>query len=159
MKILGIDPGSVSMGFAIIKAQGSSLTSLAYGTTEIKTPELAEKLLRVRTEVLGLLKKYKPDAVGIEKLFFSKNKKTAFEVAQARGVILVTLKEADIPIFEFTPAEIKIAATNYGAADKEMVRKMVGKLLGLEHIAGDDNASDALAVAIAAANSARIAQR
>lgn len=158
MRILGIDPGSISMGFAVIEEIGSSIKPIVYGSTAIKTKELSEKLLMVRKEVLRLLKEYKPQAVGIEKLFFSKNKKTAFEVAQARGAILVSLTESGLPIYEFTPGEIKLAVTNYGSADKEMVRKMVCRLLALPEIDGDDNAADALAVAITTANQARIAR-
>lgn len=156
MKILGIDPGSTSMGFGVIEATSSSLTTIACGTTNLKQKNLAEKLGALKKEVEAIIAAHKPDAVGIEKLFFAKNKKTAFEVAQARGVILVTLFEADLPIFEFTPAEIKIAVANYGSADKLMVRKMVERLLALKRIPGDDNAADALAVAITTAGAARI---
>jgi crossover junction endodeoxyribonuclease RuvC len=155
MKILGIDPGSTSMGFGVIEATNSSLKKIASGTTNLKQKDLAEKLSALRGEVKQILAEHSPDAVGIEKLFFAKNKKTAFEVAQARGVILVTLYESGVPIFEFTPAEIKIAATNYGSADKLMVRKMVQRLLALKEMSGDDNAADALAVAITTAGKVR----
>jgi crossover junction endodeoxyribonuclease RuvC len=144
------------MGFGVIEATNSSLKKISCGTTNLKQKNLAEKLGALRQEVLKILKEYKPEAVGIEKLFFAKNKKTAFEVAQARGVILVTLFESNIPIFEFTPAEIKIAVANYGSADKLMVRKMVERLLDIKTIPGDDNAADALAVAITTYGAAKI---
>ncbi len=153
MRILGIDPGSTSMGFAVIEQKPGSLQSLTYGTTDIKKAGgLPAKLVEIKRVLLELIEEHSPDAAGIERLFFSKNKKTAFEVAQARGVILLTLQECSIPIIELTPGEIKLAVTNYGAADKAMVRKMVMLLLNLKTLSADDNASDALATAIAAAN-------
>ncbi len=156
MRILGIDPGSTSMGYALIEATNSSITPLVYGTTKIKAKDLLGKLADIRQQTQELLKKHKPELAGIEKLFFAANKKTALEVAQARGVILITLLEHKLPILEFTPAEVKVAVTNYGSADKEMVRKMVLRLLALENIDGDDNAVDALAIAITAANHTKL---
>lgn len=156
MIILGIDPGSTSMGYAVLSQEGSKLTVISYGTTKIKEKDLFGKLTMIRNFVRELVETYEPESIGIEKLFFSTNKKTAFEVAQARGVILITLLEQGVPIIEFTPGEVKVAVTNYGASDKEMVRKMVMRLLDMKELKGDDNASDALAIAIATANSSRI---
>ncbi len=157
MRILGIDPGSTSMGYAVIEAEGSSLKSIIYGTTKIKAKDLLGKLALIQKETQAIVKKYKPDLCGVEKLFFAANKKTALEVAQARGVIIVTLLEQRLPIMEFTPAEVKVAITNYGAADKEMIRKMVLRLLNLSDIDGDDNAVDALAIAITTSNQVKLA--
>ena len=152
MRILGIDPGSTKMGFAVLDNQGGVLTPLIYGTTVIKEKNLSEKLLAVRQQLLKIIRTYKPNCVGLEQLFFAKNKKTALEVAHARGVIALTILENKIPLLEFTPAQVKIAVANYGSADKQMVAKMVCAILKLKSIKGDDNAADALAVAIAAAH-------
>lgn len=150
MIILGIDPGSTSMGFAVLESRKERLTVIEYGTTKIKAKNLPDKLTEIRREVVALLKRRTPDIAGVESLFFAKNKKTALEVAQARGVIVISLVEANVPIVEFTPPQVKIAVANYGLADKEMVRKMVCSILGLKTLKGDDNAADALAIAIAA---------
>jgi crossover junction endodeoxyribonuclease RuvC len=151
MKILGIDPGSTSMGFAVLEQSGSTLTPVEYGTTAITKKELPEKLLQLAGILETLLVTHKPKVAGVEKIFFSKNKKTAFEVAQARGVILLVLLKHGLVVHEFTPAQIKIAVSNFGGADKLMVRKMVCKILALPALEGDDNAADALATAIATA--------
>ena len=156
MRILGIDPGSTSMGYALIEADRNRLVPLLYGTTKIRAKDLLGKLASIRGELTALLSKHKPEVAGIEKLFFAANKKTALEVAQARGVIIISLLEHQLPILEFTPAQVKIAVTNYGGADKLMVRKMVLQLLKLQDIKADDNAIDALAVAIAAAGEAHL---
>jgi len=151
MRILGIDPGSTKMGFAILKEEGGSLSALTYGTTSIKEKELPEKLRAVREQLLKIIKTNKPDLVGVEQLFFAKNKKTAIEVAHARGVIVLTILEQGIPLLEFTPAQVKIAVTNYGASNKQAVLKMVCAILKIPDFKGDDNAADALAVGITAA--------
>jgi len=152
MKILGIDPGSTSMGFALLTQNAGTLKLITHGSTSIKLKELPAKLVRLHEILEKLILEQKPEAAGVEKLFFSKNKKTALEVAHARGVILLTLLEHNIPLYEFTPGEVKIAVTNYGAADKGMVATMAARILGLSKLAGDDNAADAVAVAIATAN-------
>lgn len=159
MIILGIDPGTTAMGFAVIHEQGGALKPITYGTTAISAPTLAEKLTVLEQTVADLIAAHRPDGAGIEKLFFAKNKKTALAVAQARGVILATLQRNNLPIIELAPVEVKMAVTNYGAADKQMVAKMVTHLLGLTRIDGDDNAADALAIAIAAASALQTQKR
>lgn len=152
MKILGIDPGSALMGYGVIeKNDDGSLTPLTYGVLKITEKTIPEKLLSLANQLEKLLQKTKPDAAGVEQLFFAKNKKTALEVAHARGVIIMKLLEKNIPLLEFTPPQIKIAVTGYGLADKIQVASMTAKILGLETIEADDNASDGLAVAIATA--------
>jgi crossover junction endodeoxyribonuclease RuvC len=155
MRILGIDPGSTSMGYAILDDHAGELSVVDYGTTAIKAATLSEKLLTLDGILQKLLRKYKPTVAGVEKLFLAKNKKTAFEVAHARGVILLTLAQQGLEAYEITPNEVKVAVTNYGGADKQMVAKMVANILKLKKIEGDDNAADALAVAITTANLAR----
>lgn len=154
MKILGIDPGSTLIGFGLIESDKGNLTLINYGVLSITATQLPDKLLELSQKLRTFLIKHKPAKAGLEKLFFSKNKKTALEVAQARGVILLELLRCNIPVIELTPGEIKVAVTNYGSADKLMVKKMVGKILGEERLAADDNAWDALAVAIAVSNPA-----
>jgi crossover junction endodeoxyribonuclease RuvC len=144
------------MGYAILEEKAGELSILEYGTSLVKSKELSEKLLQITELLESILKKHKPDVAGVEKLFLTKNKKTAFEVAHARGVIMLTLMRAHIQVHEITPNEVKIAVTNYGGSDKQMVAKMVAKILRVPSLAGDDNAADALAVAIATANIARI---
>ncbi len=151
MRILGIDPGSTSMGYAILDDNKGVFSVIDYGTTSIKATSLTGKLLMLADQLEKILRKHKPAVAGVERLFLAKNKKTAFEVSHARGVILLLLAKQGLQIHEITPNEVKVAVTNYGGADKQMVAKMVGNILNLKKIEGDDNAADALAVAIATA--------
>jgi len=155
-KILGIDPGTTLVGYGVIEETAAGLKAITYGKLKIKSKTLNEKLKEVAAQTNLLIKKLKPDLVGLEKLFFSKNRKTALAVAQARGVIVSEIMSQGIPLIELTPAEVKIAVTSYGRADKEMVRKMVTKILDLNDFNEDDNVSDALAVAICAANQSKL---
>lgn len=151
MKILGIDPGSTSMGFAVLDEKNGQLTVIDYGTTAIKATSLVDKLMLLADQLEEILLKHKPTVAGVEKLFLARNKKTAFEVSHARGVILLTLARAGVAVHEITPNEVKVAVTNYGGADKQMIAKMVKAILKIENLRGDDNAADALAVGIATA--------
>ena len=156
MRIIGIDPGSTSMGYAVIDAVAGTLTTIEYGKTAIKADTLSGKLVLLENFLSEILRKHQPAVAGVEKLFLAKNKKTAFEVAHARGVILLTLLHHNLVPFEITPNEVKVAVTNYGGADKQMVAKMVAQILGIKKLAGDDNAADALAIAIATAGLSRL---
>ena len=112
----------------------------------------SERLKDIAENIRALLRRVMPDAVGVETLFFAKNRKTALSVAQARGVLLLKSLEATVPVVEYAPREIKLAVTGYGAADKIAVATMVKKFLRVEELKGHDDASDALAIAITAAN-------
>ncbi|MBI3046199.1 MAG: crossover junction endodeoxyribonuclease RuvC [Candidatus Harrisonbacteria bacterium] len=149
MIILGIDPGSIRIGYGLIKTNGG-LSALDYGVIEIKRKNAAELILKAAEEISKLIKKYHPDMAGIEKIYFSKNVKTGIEVSQTRGAIILEIARQKIPIKELSPSEIKLAVTGYGLADKKAVAKMTARLLSLEKIEGFDDASDALAIAIAA---------
>ncbi len=149
MKILGVDPGTTRIGWGVIESQDGNLRLLDYGTLEIKSLTQNARLLALGNGFRDLLLRVAPEIVGIEKLFFSKNQKTALSVAEARGVLLLEIMRADLPVFEYRPIEIKQAVANYGAADKRSVAKMVALLLGVPEITGHDDASDALAIAIA----------
>jgi len=153
MKILGIDPGTAIIGYGIIN-KGRRLELIDYGC--IKTSanlSTAERLAVLSRELEKLLKKYKPSAVAVEDIFFFKNLKTAIKVSQARGVILFTAANSNIPIYEYTPLQVKQAVTTYGRAEKIQVQKMVKILLNLKEIPKPDDAADALAIAICCAHS------
>ncbi|MFA5076001.1 MAG: crossover junction endodeoxyribonuclease RuvC [Patescibacteria group bacterium] len=151
MIILGIDPGVASTGYGLISKQGNQLSLITFGV--IKTPaktNFADRLNIIHRELKALIKKYQPNKIAIEELFFCKNVKTALMVGQARGVILLTSIQANIPIVEYTPLQIKQAVTSYGRAEKSQIQKMVKILLNLKNIPSPDDAADALATAICA---------
>jgi crossover junction endodeoxyribonuclease RuvC len=158
MIILGIDPGTAIVGFGLIEkeAKNQKLKLIEYGCIKTSAKfSTAERLEVIHKELSSLLKKYKPDIVAVEDIFFFKNLKTAIKVSQARGVILFTIAEKKIAVAEFTPLQIKQAVACYGRAEKSQVQKMVKTLLGLNEIPKPDDAADALAVAICCAHSVR----
>ena len=150
MIALGIDPGTRRIGYGIVRNEGGSLVFITAGILKIKSVDDASALCETKKGIDELIKKYKPEILGIEKLFFAKNQKTAIAVAQARGVILLAAQEAGIPIREYAPNEVKLGVTGYGFADKKAVLKMVRLILGKRDLAVIDDASDALALAIMA---------
>jgi crossover junction endodeoxyribonuclease RuvC len=153
MIALGIDPGSRRIGYGIVeKKKDNTIRFLAAGILKIASADDIGALVETKKGASALVKKYKPDIIGIEKLFFAKNQKTAMAVAQARGVLLLAAHEAGIPIKEYTPNEIKLGITGYGLADKTAVLKMVRLTLGKHDLKVIDDASDALAGAIMAVN-------
>lgn len=155
MIILGVDPGTAKIGFGIIK-KTKKLTHINHGL--ITTPadlSTAERLNKLNKDLSALIKKYKPDIIAVEDIFFFKNLKTAIKVSQARGVILLTAIKSKAKIAEYTPLQIKQAVACYGRADKVQVQKMVKTLLELKEIPKPDDAADALAVAICCANTIR----
>ena len=153
MIILGIDPGLATTGFGVIKKEKGILSAIDYGV--IRTPaktELASRLKLISADLKSIIKKYKPEATAIEKLFFAKNVKTALDVGQARGVALLEIMNAGLSPYEFTPLQVKQAITGYGRADKQQIQKMVQTILKLKNIPKPDDAADALAIAITLAN-------
>jgi len=154
MVILGIDPGTAIVGYGIISKEKSKLELLGYGcvTTDKILPQ-ADRLGIIKKEIGKIIKKYKPQVMAVEELFFFKNLKTAIKVAEARGVLLVIGKDAGLRICEYTPLQVKIATVGYGRAEKQQVQKMVKAILNLKEIPKPDDAADALAVAICAAHS------
>ena len=149
---LGIDPGTRRVGYGIVRGEGGTLTFITAGILKISSTDDASALRETKEEMGRLIKKYKPDVLGVEKLYFAKNQKTAIAVAQARGVILLAAKEEDITIKEYAPNEVKLGVTGYGFADKKAVLKMVRLILGKPGLKVIDDASDALALAIIASN-------
>ncbi len=151
--ILGIDPGIADTGYGIIRAEGSKLVCLGYGS--IKTSpnlDLVTRLEILHHDLDKIIKKYKPDYAAIEQLFFNKNVRTALIVGQARGVALLTLKQNKLAIFDFTPSQVKSAVSSYGQASKLQVQKMVKLILNLKELPQPDDAADALAIAICGLN-------
>jgi crossover junction endodeoxyribonuclease RuvC len=152
--ILGLDPGTATTGYGVIKKEANGLSCISFGC--IKTPaglELAKRFTLIREGLVSVIKKYNPDYSAIEKLFFTKNVKTAISVSHARGVVLEALNEYTLPIYEYTPLQVKQAVTSYGKADKIQIQKMVRVLLSMKEIPKPDDAADALAVAICCAHS------
>ena len=156
MIILGIDPGTTMVGFGLIEKNKDKVIFKKAGLLEInsKSSEI-EKLVKQRLALQKIIKLHKPDAAAVEKLFFFKNAKTAMPVAQARGVVIETLAEAKIPIYEYTPLQVKQAVSAYGRASKKQVQKMIRLLLNLNEEPKPDDVADALAIAICCANSIR----
>lgn len=156
MIILGIDPGTATTGYGIIKKERDKLFCLDNGCILTSSKEIFEKRLeKIYNETEKLIKKWNPDIMAIENLFFFKNEKTAFSVGQARGVIILAGIKGHLEIFEPTPLEVKQAVSGYGRADKTQIQKMVKLLLNLKDIPKPDDAADALAVAITCANTSR----
>lgn len=153
-KILGIDPGTVRIGYGLIEKRGSQLSLLKSGLLKITSSEKIERLYELEKNFQKLLKEAKPELVALEKLYFLKNQKTAFDVAEARGILLVNIYKAGVPLVEFSPPQIKSAVAGYGKADKAAVAKMAAKTLGLESIKAIDDVTDAIAIAIAASSEA-----
>lgn len=151
--ILGIDPGIADMGFGVIKKEGQKVTALDYGSIKTKaTWADADRLTLIEKELSNLIKKYQPDCMAIEKLFFCNNAKTAFTVGQARGIAVLCSGQHCLTLKEYTPLQVKIAITGYGKADKKQVQQMVKVVFGLKQIPKPDDAADALAIAFCAAN-------
>lgn len=156
MIILGIDPGIGRTGWGVIEKTGNKTKAIAYGCIETKAGLLLDvRLVAIRSELVKIIKKYKPLELGIEELFFNTNAKTALIVGQARGVVIVTAAELGLEIFSYTPLQVKTAVTGYGRAEKGQVGKMVKILLNLSEIPKPDDTCDALAIAIACAISFR----
>ncbi len=154
MVILGIDPGYAIVGWGAIRYERGRFSPLTFGaiTTEAECP-FNTRLLQIYRDTCVILDKIKPDAVSIEKLFFTSNKTTAVGVCEARGVILLAAEERGIDVFEYTPLQVKSAVAGYGKAEKPQVMEMTRRLLGLKTVVRPDDTSDALAVAICHAQS------
>ncbi len=155
--ILGIDPGTATMGWGVIRQEGSRLTYVQHGA--ITTPSnwtMPRRLGRLFDGVTQLVEGYRPDTVAVEELFFNTNVTTAISVGQSRGVALLASYRAGIEIAEYTPLQVKQSITSYGRADKRQVQEMVRALLNLREIPRPDDAADGLAIAITHAFSSRI---
>ena len=149
MIILGIDPGVATIGFGLIDARRQKNTLLRYGV--ISTPPgipLSSRLLQISEDMEQLIRQFRPDEMAVEELFFSKNITTGISVAHGRGVILLSAEKLGVPVFEYTPMQVKQAVAGYGKADKKQVMLMTQRLLNMKQIPRPDDAADALALAI-----------
>ncbi len=156
MIVLGIDPGTASLGYGIVERTGGRLREVDHGClTTSPDLSLPERLLAIHALVDELISLHQPDLLGIERLFFSRNVQTAFAVGQARGVVLLAAAQHGTSVREATPNEVKSAITGYGAADKEQVQRMVQLVLGMSELPRPDDAADALAIATWVANTER----
>lgn len=155
MRILGIDPGIAIVGFGLLEAERANVQMLRYGaiTTEAHQP-LSHRLVQIESDLRQLIEQFKPDAIAVEELFFSNNITTGIAVAHGRGVILCTAEKCGVPLFEYTPMQVKQAVVGYGIAEKKQVMDMVRRLLKLKAVPRPDDAADALAIAICHARSA-----
>ncbi len=149
MVVLGIDPGYAIVGWGVIDFNGTIYRPKAFGaiTTDAHT-DFNLRLLKIYEDMLTILKNAKPDALAIEKLFFTTNVTTAMLVAQARGVILLAAQQCGVKVYEYTPLQVKVAVTGYGKAKKPQVMEMTRRLLHLKEVPKPDDTADALAIAI-----------
>jgi len=153
--ILGIDPGIADTGFGVIeKERDGRMVCLEYGSIRTSSKDnFEDRLLKLYNELNDVIKKYEPNLIAVEELFFNKNVKTALIVGQARGVILLAVKKSGAQFLEFTPLQVKQSVSTYGRANKRQVQEMVKLILNLKEIPKPDDAADALAVAICSSNS------
>jgi len=154
--VLGIDPGTAALGYGIVESRSGRLRMVDAGCLETRPDaSLPTRLLAIHALLDELIALHKPDLVAVERLFFSRNAQTAFAVGQARGVVLLAAAQAEVPVREATPNEVKVAVTGFGRADKEQVGRMVAVCLSLAEPPRKDDTADALAIAIWAANAER----
>lgn len=155
MRVLGIDPGIATVGFGLVEAEAGQLQMRSYGaiTTEAGL-SLATRLWQIGNDMEDLIEQCEPDAIAVEELFFNKNITTGIAVAHGRGVILYTAEKHGIPLFEYTPSQVKQAVVGYGKAEKRQVMDMTKRLLRLHAVPKPDDAADALALALCHARSA-----
>lgn len=149
MRILGVDPGYAIVGIGIVDYDNLHFSMVEYGaiTTEASLP-IETRLRQIYDDIKMLLETYRPDAMAIEQLYFTTNQTTAIAVAQARGILLLAAEQCGVPIFSYTPLQVKSAVVGYGKAEKEQVQDMVRRLLNLRAVPRPDDAADALALAI-----------
>jgi crossover junction endodeoxyribonuclease RuvC len=159
MVILGIDPGYAITGYGVLDYHANRFTCLEYGVISTKPALPFEKrLLKIADDLTELIEKWHPSAMAVEELFFSRNTTTAIGAAQGRGVAVLSGARAGLPVYEYTPVQVKLAVSGYGRADKHQVQQMVRVLLGLPRVPKPDDAADALAVAICHAHSGNRAE-
>ena len=155
MRILGIDPGVATIGFGLVEADRTGARLLQYGV--ITTPPgipLSSRLCQISRDMVQLLDQFRPEEAAVEELFFSKNITTGIAVAHGRGVILLEVERSGVPVFEYTPMQVKQAVAGYGGADKRQVMLMTQRLLKMRETPRPDDAADALAIAICHGRSA-----
>ncbi|MBO5378202.1 MAG: crossover junction endodeoxyribonuclease RuvC [Ruminiclostridium sp.] len=154
MRIIGIDPGYAIVGFGVLEYNRAQFQVVDYGA--VTTPadmDFNSRLLEIYNDLCYVLDKFRPDFLAIERLYFTSNQKTAIDVAQARGIVLLAARQRNIEIFEYTPLQVKQSVTGYGKAVKKQVQEMTTRILKLPEIPKPDDTADALAIAICHAHS------
>ena len=160
MRILGIDPGFAITGYSIIDYQGNKFKLIDSGAVTTKAgTSFPLRLTKIYDDLEMLIDKYKPDAISVEELFFNNNAKTAINVAQARGVVLIAGCKNNIPTYEYTPLQIKQAVVGYGRAEKQQVQRMVKSILNVSNLPKLDDTTDSMAAAICHAHSQKFAEK
>lgn len=155
MVVFGIDPGYAIVGWGAISYKANAFKALGFGAVETQAhTDFNRRLEIIYDELYSILQRCRPDAVSVEKLYFQTNKTTAIKVAQARGVTLLAAQKLKIPVYEYTPLQVKTAVTGYGKAKKPQVMEMTRRLLKLSEVPKPDDTADALAVAICHAQAA-----
>ncbi|HCP08493.1 MAG TPA: crossover junction endodeoxyribonuclease RuvC [Candidatus Moranbacteria bacterium] len=157
MRVLGIDPGTATTGWAVIEEKGGVLSPVAYGhiSTE-KNIEESKRILEINDCLAEIIEKYEPKEAAVEKIFFFKNEKTVIQVGQSRGSMLLTLEQKNVTVYGYTPLQVKQAITGYGKAEKKQVQLMTKTILKLKEMPKPDDTADAIAIAICHINSRRI---
>ena len=156
MIIIGIDQGTTQIGFGVIRNESNYFESLDYGIIRNIGKDKLFDYKNTAKELSRLIKKYNPDVASVERLFFFKNQKTVMAVSEMRGVIMLTLANHNLPVFEFTPLQVKQSLSGYGRADKNQIQRMVRLILGIKEEIKPDDAADALAIAICGVNNKMI---
>ncbi|MFH0968901.1 MAG: crossover junction endodeoxyribonuclease RuvC [Patescibacteria group bacterium] len=157
MKVLGIDPGTATTGWAILEERKGCVKAVAYGhISTLPKDSVSYRLKEVADDIEKIIKKYRPQEAAIEDIFFFKNQKTAVKVSQSRGAMLLTLENKNVKIFSYTPLQVKQALTGYGRAEKKQIQIMVKNILKLKSIPKPDDAADAIAIAMCHVNSRKI---
>ncbi len=159
VRIMGLDPGTARLGYGMLESQKNRVVALGFGVLETPPGPLGTRLESLFVELEALLERGRPDVAVVEQLFFGQNTRSALAVGHARGIILLALARAEVPVLEVTPAEVKQAVTGYGAADKGQVQAMVTRLLALPAPPRPDDAADALAIAWCGLGPARMRER
>ena len=154
MRVLGIDPGYAIVGWGVVEYISNRFAPIGYGAviTEKDTP-FEQRLVEIYESVFDICKRYQPEALSIEKLYYQHNQTTVIGVAEARGVILLAAAQCGVPIYEYTPMQVKQAVVGYGSADKHQVMEMTRRILKMEKVARPDDAADAIAIALCHARS------
>ena len=148
MKILGIDPGTVVMGYGVIESQDDEIALIDFGALVGPESPIGERLSHLYNELLEIVQRHQPDAVAVEQPFIAKNVRSALAIGRAQAIALLAAAGRGIPTYEYTPAQIKQRVANYGASSKEQIQEMVRLQLGLSEVPQPNDAADALAVAI-----------
>lgn len=158
LRVLGVDPGTATVGWAILEENCGAVRPVAFGhiTTEKDRSE-EDRLCEIACDLRSVIEKYQPQEAAVEQLFFFKNKKTIISVGQSRGAILLTLEQKHVSISSYTPLQVKQSVTGYGKAEKKQVQLMVKNILKLDAVPQPDDTADAIAIAICHINSRKVA--